>query len=182
MLWYCLFRPVHPSENITYHSIILKDDLGFSVKVSLILIAPPAIFAVLAALLASYWADKVRYRSPFIFIQSFIAIVGFILLIFELPVSVRLLGIFLAVGGASINQPSALAFAQNNIIGTSKRAVASALQVGFGGIGGIAASTVFRQQDNPRYVPGYALIYCTLLIIDWCHVLGLKLSPFYLLD
>ena len=36
----------------------------------------------------------------------------------------------------------------------SKRSVGSALQIGFRAIGGIAASTVFRQQDAPGYVPG----------------------------
>jgi hypothetical protein len=42
----------------------------------------------------------------------------------------------------------------NNIVGQSKRAFASAVVVGSGGIGGIIATTVFRQADAPKYIPG----------------------------
>jgi hypothetical protein len=42
----------------------------------------------------------------------------------------------------------------NNIVGHSKRSFASAIVVGSGGIGGIIATTVFRQADAPKYIPG----------------------------
>jgi hypothetical protein len=35
-----------------------------------------------------------------------------------------------------------------------KRALSTAILVGFGGCGGIVAANVFRQQDAPRYLPG----------------------------
>jgi len=38
--------------------------------------------------------------------------------------------------------------------GQWKRALCSATLVGFGGIGGIIGSTVFRDQDAPKYGPG----------------------------
>ena len=128
--------------------------MGFSVPIALLLIAPPYLLAVMVSLSTSYWADKVRHRTPFIFFHSLIAIIGFALVASEVPTGVKLFGTFLAVAGSNPNQPVALAFAQNNIVGTSKRAVGSALQVMFGAIGGIAASTVFRDGDAPRYLPG----------------------------
>jgi MFS-type transporter involved in bile tolerance (Atg22 family) len=131
--------------------------MGFSVTIALLLIAPPYVLAIIVSLITSYWADKVRHRTPFIFFHSIIAIIGFALVAARVPNGVKLFGTFLAVAGANPNQPAALAFAQNNIVGTSKRAVGSALQVGFGAIGGIAASTVFRDKDAPRYLPGYFL-------------------------
>lgn len=42
----------------------------------------------------------------------------------------------------------------NNIVGHSKRAFASAIVVGSGGVGGIMATTIFRQADAPKYIPG----------------------------
>jgi MFS-type transporter involved in bile tolerance (Atg22 family) len=109
------------------------------------------------SLTTSWWADKTHHRTPFILVHSTIAILGFALIIpTSLPTGVRLLGTFLATAGAIPNQPTVFAFAQNNITGTSKRAVLSAVQVAFGAIGGIAASTVYRQQDAPKYLPGYA--------------------------
>ena len=131
--------------------------MGFSLNVSLLLVAPPYILSIFVTLISSYLADRCRYRTPFIFLHSFIAIAGFSLLASPLANPIKLFGIFLAVAGSNANQPTAIAFAQNNIITTSKRAVASAMQIGFGAIGGIAASTVFREQDAPKYTPGYDL-------------------------
>jgi MFS-type transporter involved in bile tolerance (Atg22 family) len=129
--------------------------LGFSLPVTLVLIAPPYILAVIVALSTSYWADKVHHRTPFILFHSVVAIIGFALVASDsVPNGVKLFGTFLAVAGANPNQPAALAFAQNNIVKTSKRAVGSGLQVAFGALGGIAASTVFRDGDAPRYLPG----------------------------
>lgn len=39
-------------------------------------------------------------------------------------------------------------------IGQWKRAFCSATLVGFGGLGGIVGSTVFRTEDSPTYTPG----------------------------
>ncbi len=45
-------------------------------------------------------------------------------------------------------------YMQNNVTGHTKRAFASAITIGGGGIGGIIASTVFRSKDAPGYRPG----------------------------
>ena len=42
----------------------------------------------------------------------------------------------------------------NNVTSHSKRSVTTAVVVSCGGVGGIIASTVFRQQDAPHYIPG----------------------------
>src|SRR5947207_14616280 len=154
MLRFGLLCSVRPFYFYANFSVILLD-MGFSLPVALLLVVPPYVLAVIVSLSTSYWADKVRHRTPFIFFHSVIAIVGFALLASKIPNGVKLFGTFLAVAGSNPNQPAALAFAQNNIVGTSKRAVGSALQIMFGAIGGIAASTVFRDRDAPRYLPGY---------------------------
>jgi len=132
--------------------------LGFSVAASLVLTAPPYVLAILVALTTSYLADRSRHRTPFLFVHSLIAIVGLAMVAAPVSNGVKLVGTFLAVAGAIPNQPTALAFAQNNVVSTSKRAVVSAVQVAFGSVGGIAASTVYRQQDYPRYLPGFPFV------------------------
>jgi hypothetical protein len=145
-------------KRIRLHCRVILNDMGFSVGVSLLLVAPPYVLTIFVTLTTSYLADRTRHRTPFIFLHSVIAITGFALVASPLSTGVKLLGTFFAVAGANANLPAAIAFAQNNIIGTSKRAVVSAMQIGFGAIGGIAASTVFRQQDAPRYIPGSVLL------------------------
>jgi hypothetical protein len=43
--------------------IILRDGLGYSLELSFILSAPPALFAVVVALTVSWIADKTRLRA-----------------------------------------------------------------------------------------------------------------------
>jgi hypothetical protein len=64
---------------------------------------------------------------------------------------VRYAGVFLGVSGANANVPSLLSYMHNNIVGQTKRSIASALLIGGGACGGIAASNIFRQQDAPKY-------------------------------
>ena len=67
---------------------------------------------------------------------------------------VRYFGVFLATVACNANIPCILTWQANNIRGQWKRALCSATLVGAGGIGGIIGSTVFRDQDKPKYHPG----------------------------
>jgi hypothetical protein len=82
-------------------------------------------------------------------------IVGLMITAYHKNNSVKYFGIFLGQAGCQGNIPATLAYHSNNIRRQSKRAVASALQIGFGAAGGIVASTTFRQQDAPRYLIGF---------------------------
>ncbi|KAF5354896.1 hypothetical protein D9756_005469 [Leucocoprinus leucothites] len=66
-------------------------------------------------------------------------------------------------------------FSANNMVSHSKRAVSTAMIVSFGGIGGIFATTVFRQADFPRYLMG---IYATIAFPPWTVDSGLDPSYF----
>ncbi|KAL7272405.1 hypothetical protein RUND412_004781 [Rhizina undulata] len=64
------------------------------------------------------------------------------------------------------NLPAILAYQSNNIQTNSKRLVCLALQIGFGGIGGIFASTVYRKVNALHYLNGlWATIGCQFFIL-----------------
>ena len=67
---------------------------------------------------------------------------------------VHYFGLFLGQVGCQGNIPSTLAYQSNNSRMQSKRAVGSALQIGFGAVSSIIASTVFEEEDAPQHVPG----------------------------
>ncbi|EFE40354.1 hypothetical protein TRV_04933 [Trichophyton verrucosum HKI 0517] len=119
-----------------------------------LLTAPPTIFACVVAMALSWVADKYRMRAPIIAVQAIICIMGLMITAYHPNNNIRYFGFFLGAAGCQGNIPAILAYQSNNIRFQSKRAVGSALQIGFGALGGIIASTVFRQQDAPRYVPG----------------------------
>ncbi|KAF8070733.1 major facilitator superfamily domain-containing protein [Lyophyllum atratum] len=134
-------------------SIILRG-LGWSKTNALLLSAPPYLPSIVTTLFFSWLSDRTKHRGGFIVLQALICIVGLVLTAFAKNGGVRYFGIFLTNAGNSGTIPGILAYASNNVVSHSKRSVQTALTVSLGGVGGIIASTTFRAQDAPRYLPG----------------------------
>ncbi|KAK6086450.1 phthalate transporter [Seiridium cupressi] len=147
--------------------IILNTNLGFSIGASQCLIAPPYAFAGFVMFGTGWLGDRYHIRGPIIIINMLLCLIGTPIMGWHPNPSVRYFGIFLVTAGANSNVPAALSYQANNIRGQWKRAFCSATFVGFGGIGGIAGSLVFRAQDEATgYKPGlYAAIACAVLNI-----------------
>ena len=156
MLWHsksCPSSEQKLADDGSFAPVIIRG-MGYSAAITQLLSAPPVVFAVASALTISWLSDKYRMRAPAITLQCFIGITGLMITAYHSNDGVRYFGLFLGQAGCQGNIPSILAYQSNNIRMQSKRAVGSALQIGFGAIGGIIGSTVFREQDAPRYVPG----------------------------
>lgn len=82
-------------------------------------------------------------RAPFIATSNIVCIVGLAITAYGGSIGVRYFGCFLTIAGAQSNVPAVLTYSQNNIRMSTKRSVTSALVIGFGGIGGIIASSEF---------------------------------------
>ncbi|KAI0526416.1 major facilitator superfamily domain-containing protein [Xylaria bambusicola] len=158
--------------------IILNENLGFDVGASQALVAPPYAFAGLFMYAMGWLGDKYRMRGPIVVINMVVSLIGLPLLGWHPDAKVRYFGSFLLVAGANSNVPASLAYQATNIRGQWKRAFASATWVGFGGIGGIAGSLVFRAEDKPDYRPGLwaCIAVCVLNIL----VVGVCTLSFYL--
>ncbi|OJD14158.1 hypothetical protein AJ78_05464 [Emergomyces pasteurianus Ep9510] len=150
--------------------IILKDNLGFSMAASQCLVAPPYAFAAILMFTTAWLADRFKVRAPFIVLNSLISLVGMPIMGFHSNSAVRYFGVFIGVAGANANVPLVMAYQANNIRGQWKRAFCSATLTGFGGIGGIAGSLVFRTQDRPNYTPGIiaTMTACACVAITIC--------------
>ncbi|KAI3337215.1 MFS general substrate transporter [Xylariaceae sp. AK1471] len=147
--------------------IILHGNLGYSVGASQALVAPPYAFAGIFMYAMGWIGDRYRMRGPIIIVNMVVALIGLPILGWHSDPKVRYFGAFLLVAGANSNVPASLAYQATNIRGQWKRAFASATWVGFGGVGGIAGSLVFRAQDGPTgYKPGlWACIAVSLMNI-----------------
>lgn len=146
--------------------IILNASLGFDVGTSQCLVAPPYVLAGIVMMAGAWFGDKRRVRGPIIAFNMILCLIGLPILGFHSDAKARYLGVFLVTAGANANVPAVMAYQANNIRGQWKRAFCSATLVAMGGIGGIAGSLVFRNQDRPTYRPGlYACIACALLNI-----------------
>ncbi|PGH02077.1 hypothetical protein GX51_04890 [Blastomyces parvus] len=143
-----------PAYAFAYFSPAIIAGMGYSGGIANLLSAPPVVFAVISAYSFALLGDKYRLRSPIIVAQCIIGIVGLMITAYHSKSGVRYFGIFLGTAGCQGNVPAILAYQSNNIRMQSKRSVGSALQIGFGAIGGIIASTTFREVDAPKFVPG----------------------------
>jgi hypothetical protein len=80
-------------------------------------------------------------RAPFIAASNAVCVIGLAITAYAGTSGVRYFGCFLTIAGAQSNVPAVLAYSQNNVRMAAKRSVTSALVIGFGGIGGIIASS-----------------------------------------
>ncbi|KAI0692598.1 MFS general substrate transporter [Cerioporus squamosus] len=153
---------------LSYRTII--NGFGFNTAISQLLTVPVYLVAVIMVVVLAIWADRVRMRSPFIFLGLALAAIGYGINISTAPIGVKYFGTFLtAIGGYSAF-PATISWVPNNVSGHYKRAVALGHVVIFGNLGGIIGGNVFRLQDQPRFLLGNGL---ELLFIG----IGLILTP-----
>ena len=155
-----------PAYALAYFLPIILKGMGYSTGMAQIMSSLPYIPAVVVGLTLAWWADKTHLRAPFIALGAVLVIVGLSMTAYSTRHAIRYFGVFIALAGSQNNIPAVLAYQANNIRMNSKRSVSSALQIGFGAIGGVFASTVFREKDAPNYRNGlWATIGTQLLTL-----------------
>jgi len=155
-----------PAYAFAYFLPIIFAGMGWKTAKAQLMSAPPCVFACIVGFLFAILADRMRMRGPVIVMQASICIIGLLTTAYSTNEGARYFGTFLGFAGAQGNVPAILSYQSNNIRMNSKRSVGSALQVGFGAVAGIFASTVFRPVDAPRYLPGlWASVGCQMFII-----------------
>ncbi|KAF8339413.1 major facilitator superfamily domain-containing protein [Amanita rubescens] len=163
LMYFCATVPGF--ANGFFITIILKS-MGWNIRDSMLLSAPPFIVAGMNNMIFAWISDKIRHRAAFIAMGAISGIIGLTLTGFVIQPNLRYAGLFLSTAGSTMGISGILAYSSNNVISHSKKAVMSALVVSFGAIGGIFTSAVFRQEDFPRYIPGiYASIACQILLL-----------------
>ena len=131
--------------------IILQSGMGFSSDQSILLSAPPYFYAVGPVIVSSIVGDHYQLRGLVITFNCICTISGFSMLGFTTKNAVRYIGTYLATGAYVSNWAAMNAYQANNIVGQWKRATFAASITACNGLGGIAGSFIFRQNEAPRY-------------------------------
>lgn len=126
---------------VAYFLPVILSGGGYSSQLSLILSAPPYCFAAIFTAVISWLSDRYKLRAPFIAGTSAMGVTGLAIAAYAGTIGVRYFGCFLVVASANCMVPMVIAYSQNNVRMATKRAVTSAVVIGFGGIGGIIASS-----------------------------------------
>ncbi|KAF2148244.1 transmembrane transporter [Myriangium duriaei CBS 260.36] len=133
-------------------------------------------------------SDKVKHRYGFIMFGLTLAILGYSILIGQgaqpvpghlnngLPLKVRYMAVFFATTGTHMAQPVVIVWLANNLGGSYKRGIGSAIQILFGSFSGIISSNVFMAKYAPRYFVGYGVVLGLLAlcgVVSTLFALGL---------
>lgn len=138
----------------SYFTSVILRGMGYSTEKTFLLSAPPSITAIPYSWLMAWYSDKTHTRAPAVILSGLICLCGLIMTAYCTSNDARYAGIFLGLAGCNSNLTTVIAWQANNVRGQSTRAVASALQIAFGAIGGIYASTTFKQNEAPEYPTG----------------------------
>lgn len=101
-------------------------------------------------------SDKVQQRGPFVMAATAVAILGYVLLIANISPGASFAGCFIVAVGLYAATGGPMSWLTVNNPRYGKRAIASGLQLTIGNASGVAAPFLFRDDDAPRYIAGYA--------------------------
>ncbi|KAL1918588.1 uncharacterized protein VTP21DRAFT_2610 [Calcarisporiella thermophila] len=133
----------------------IVNGLGFTSLQAQLLSSPPYAVGCIATALVGYLSDRTGKRSVYLLICSAVGVLAFILLATLRSVAGLYTATFLAAIGFFPMIPTSLAWMTNNIGGSTKRGVASAMMISFGNIGGVLGGQIYRDEHKPHYIPGH---------------------------
>ncbi|KAJ3518893.1 hypothetical protein NMY22_g13452 [Coprinellus aureogranulatus] len=155
-----------PLYGITFFAPTIINSFGYSPAVTQLLSIPPYILGTICLYSFAYLSDKLRIRSPFLFVSLLISFTGYAINISSAPNPAKYFGIFLCVAGGYSALPTP--WLSNNTAGQFKRGIVIGLHVGSTNVGGAIGSVIFRRRDAPRYLlgNGLQLMFITLSAIS----------------
>ncbi|KAJ6781056.1 hypothetical protein PWT90_10321 [Aphanocladium album] len=118
---------------------------------------PVYVFAAGCMIVGAWASDRLKHRSGFIVGGTCLSTIGFAMLLCQEGKSrdYKFAAVFPLLGGAFMVVPMALGWLQNNLAGTWKKSIGTAMQVMGGNLAGIVGSNVFLQSESPKFHTGY---------------------------
>lgn len=149
--------------------------LGYNKVNSLLLVAPPYVFATMISLAVSYSSDKAGERAYHIAVPIAFGMTGYIIAASTLNFGARYFSLFLMLGGVYGSYNAALAWISSTLPRPiEKRAAAIALVNTIGNFAQIYSPYMYPQAQGPRYLAAMIAnsAFCLLCLVG---VLSLRL-------
>ena len=151
-----LTKPRH--QSYAYFSPTIIESYGYSPLETQLHSVPPLAMAFFLSLGIAFTSDKLRHRYLFVLTCLLIAMAGVAMLLnIHHNTHAEYAALFLVVFGPYCGMPVAICWSTMNLGGHRRRAIGTALQLGFGEIGGIVATFLFLPSDAPYYHTGYSV-------------------------
>lgn len=173
-VWWLAFALTSQVVALSFNAYFptLSATLGFNRTVTLLLCAPPFVFAALAGFWLSWHSDKKGERFYHIVISFGLGIIGFIIAIATMNTAARYVSLFL-MAQSYAGFIVFYAWMSNSFPRPpSKRAVALALMNAFSQLGNVAGSYVWPTMWGPTYRNSYAICIATsgtAIVMLWIY-------------
>lgn len=82
---------------------VILNGQGYSQELSLLLAAPPYVFAAIYTFILAVLSDKTRLRAPFIAVSCTVCIIGLSVAAYAPQAGVRYFGTFLTIAGTQVS-------------------------------------------------------------------------------
>lgn len=132
--------------------------LGYTSSKAQLMTIPIYLVASIWTVTQSFISDRFGKRSPFIIGDLIVAIIGIILMIVGQSTKhykVVYGGLFVTALGMTSQFPTMITWCANNVTNNKRRAIAIAVQIGFGNFGGAAATYIYY---SGNYLRGHYIL------------------------
>ncbi|KAF7550399.1 hypothetical protein G7Z17_g5738 [Cylindrodendrum hubeiense] len=134
------------------------NDLGEWTTAEVQLLTVPCYFLGAAAYMTTaYLSDRMQRRGMFCVIFGAISVIGYAILLADVPSGVHYFGCFLVAGGLYVVVGLPLAWLPTNSPRYGKRTTGTGMQLTWGNAAGIMSAFIYPAEDKPRYTRGHAV-------------------------
>jgi hypothetical protein len=118
-----------------------------------------------ATITNGFVSDRLQHRAVFFVCPLSLSVVGYSLLLasVHLNVAVRYMALFFVVTGNFSAIAVSLTWLNNNIIGTKRRGISTAIILAVGNCGSVLGSNVYLTNEAPEYPTGYGVSLATII-------------------
>lgn len=137
---------------------ILKE-LGWTSLKAQYMSIPVWMTAWVTSLIVGFSSDWLTHRWAFSVGPLMVAVVGYIILLAQdhVSVGVKFMALFFIICGVWSAITLSLTWLNNNILGSRRRGISTAIMLAVGNIGSILGSNVYLANEAPKYPTGYAV-------------------------
>ncbi|KAF2668339.1 MFS general substrate transporter [Microthyrium microscopicum] len=132
--------------------------LGFKNATAQLMTVPVYTLACMFTITGGFLADKFKQRGVFIIGFTMVAITGFIILMNAKGDSVKYFGCCVIACGIFPTVPQAIAWASNNVGGSTKKSITIATFVMFSNAGAVTSSFIYLPAAAPKYTSGHSIL------------------------
>jgi MFS family permease len=141
---------------ISQFSPTILNQLGWKANQANLRNVPIWLVGAVLSLTVNLLAGKYNIRFPFILMGSTMCTIGWSIQLAQVnPPGVRYFALYFIAAGAFLQLPLCVSWLSANTVGRPRKAVAHALQIGFGNSANFVSANVFIKGEAPKYRKGF---------------------------